>query len=159
MVDFILFILGLLFITVCVYFITLILKTFIEFILYSLNISLPIWCYPFYCTKIKRYIRGHIIIEQDKTLLFSNYGVINWGILCKIKHNYKFENQCLNIGCKFKLIEDWDYFFSDKSSETFETPRNTLEFKKLTYQYKIFREELLKQYTKVENNNADKHRK
>ena len=50
------------------------------------------------------------------------------------------ENKIIvKIGCKEKTIKDWDFFFSDKCTEKFDTERNTIEFLRIKAEYKAVR--------------------
>lgn len=54
--------------------------------------------------------------------------------------HYLKESKLVKIGCITKTLQEWDYYFSIRSKETFETPRNTRKWRKLKRQYLFFRE-------------------
>ena len=57
-------------------------------------------------------------------------------IFCKWSISIK--NDLINIGCKSKSIKDWDVWFN--SNETFDTDRNTDDFKRIYANYVAVRE-------------------
>ena len=57
---------------------------------------------------------------------------VNLPIYCKWRVSYN-TNGLIKIGCKVKSIEEWDLFFD--STETFNTKRDTEEFKRIQANY------------------------
>lgn len=90
----------------------------------------------------KRY--DHLIIESYQHT--NDSPVV---IMCREK-NHKYSTgriiihyvntDVAKIGCITKTLQEWDYYFSTRSKETFETPRNTRKWRKLKRQYLFFRE-------------------
>ena len=69
-------------------------------------------------------------------LIGANLSDANLPIFCKWSISIK--NDLINIGCKSKSIKDWDVWFN--SNETFDTDRNTDDFKRIYANYVAVRE-------------------
>jgi uncharacterized protein YjbI with pentapeptide repeats len=55
----------------------------------------------------------------------------------RAKWDFYFNDGKIGIGCKVKSIKEWDAFF--KSSEKFETPRDSEDFKRIEASYKAYK--------------------
>ena len=73
---------------------------------------------------------------SDANLSGANLRYANLPVFCKWSICIK--NGLISIGCKSKCIEDWDAWF--KSNETFDTDRNTDDFKRIYANYVAVRE-------------------
>jgi len=61
----------------------------------------------------------------------------NIPIYCK--WSISFHNEMIQIGCKRKTIEDWDFFFSNESKEIFATARDSNDFKRIEAMYNAYK--------------------
>lgn len=87
-----------------------------------------------------RFNNGLIITVDsllDADLRRADLRRANIPIYCK--WNVSFSNDEIQIGCKKKSIEQWDYFFSDECEETIETDRSSEDFKRIKAMYNAYR--------------------
>ena len=77
-------------------------------------------------------LRDAINIDESNMPMFS-------------KWSFSIQGNKLNIGCKTKTFEEWSYWF-ENSSETYETPRDSEEFKRIRAMFYAYYE-----YNKIIN--------
>lgn len=80
-------------------------------------------------------LRGANLIRAD--LSGANLSGADIPIYCK--WSISFHNEMIQIGCKRKTIEDWDFFFSNESKESFETARDSNDFKRIEAMYNAYK--------------------
>lgn len=78
----------------------------------------------------------------------ANLEGANLPIYCKWSITHSSDFLSIKIGCKSKLIKDWDVFFESK--EEFDTPRSSLNFKRIYANYSA-----VKMYCKIMSNGND----
>ena len=88
-------------------------------------------------------------LKCDYSKIYDEFKIIKDPYFLEIKHCNVWNIWCtsqskkINIGCKRKTIEGWDYFFSEESKEEFSTERNSPKWKKIKRKYEFFREYLI----------------
>lgn len=133
---------------------TLLLITSLISILLVERVSEPLWFHPIYMWMVRRHVKRYANYYDNYKLTVekSPYRyVLIWQIGWLYSSSKNFNNQHVRIGCEQKTIEGWDYFFSSESTQWFDNERGSLDFKRIKYQYKQARKEIMKKYKNVKD--------
>jgi hypothetical protein len=55
------------------------------------------------------------------------------------KWHVSFVDEKIKIGCKEKSVDEWDVFFSDDCKESFETDRDSEDFKRIKAMFNAYK--------------------
>jgi uncharacterized protein YjbI with pentapeptide repeats len=74
---------------------------------------------------------------RSANLESANLRSANLPIYCKWSHSII--NNNIQIGCKTKSIEEWDYFFNEECDIEYSTPRDSEDFKRIKAVYMAYK--------------------